>query len=578
LLPAAPALTSGIPIGTATLGAHSEAVCLPHAAYRANVAVIGTTGAGKSTFLQHLAHDAITREGVQLVVIDPDSDLVAAMVGRLPDEEKLRAVVVSFGHPERAIGVNLLDASTGCRHDQIVSSIVEAWKRFYDEAWGPRLEDLIRAACTTILKANQARPRDRQLTLLDIKPLLQISSFRRQVVAEADDIRLTTYWRDDYMGMPRTERLTAIKPVLTRINRFLQHDAAHAIVGQSASTIDLPRLLESGAPLFIDAAAQTIGKETAALLDAVLINIINDAVCERRSHARQVLIIVGEFQHAPGLWDEYLPRIRKRRGSYVLTSQGLATIDAVRPDLHKVLIGNTGTQVIFRTLDPEEATYLAGVLDNTVTPEDLQTLKLRQCYIKTSDETGPLPVVSATLPPPPPSSSGTTRLIAEACARRYGRPISEVMAARNRWMTELFFAPNDERGHNLVRADDGDVPVGGRSAATTEHSPATALGSQPMLGLPVTRARPSERTTARPSARPSASPVPSPPPSPVLSTVLTMDVDGADPLPLVTTDQRQRPQGRGTARRRRARRRAADVLPLPATTVPSEAASDVEGE
>jgi hypothetical protein len=54
------------------------------------------------------------------------------MVGRLPDEEKLRAVVVSCGHPERAIGVNLLDASTGRRHDQIVRSIVEAWQRFYD--------------------------------------------------------------------------------------------------------------------------------------------------------------------------------------------------------------------------------------------------------------------------------------------------------------------------------------------------------------------------------------------------------------------------------------------------------------
>jgi hypothetical protein len=187
-----------------------------------------------------------------------------------------------------------------------------------------------------------------------------------------------------------------------------------------------------------------------------------------------------------------------------------------------------------------------------------------------------LPVVSATLPPPPPSSSGTTRLITEACARRYGRPIREVMAARNRWMTELFFAPNDERGHNLVRADDGDAPAEGRSAATTEQSLPVALGSQPALGLPVTRTSPAERTTARPPARPSASPVPSPPPVP--STAL-MDGAGADPLPLplAPAEQRGRPPGRGTARRRRARRRAAGVRPLPGPTGPSDAASDVEG-
>src|SRR5207302_4876745 len=134
-------------------------------------------------------------------------------------------------------------------------------------------------ACATMLAANRTRLRDRQLTLLDIKPLLQIPAFRNRVVQEADDVKLAAYWRDDYLGMPRFERLTAIKPVLTRINRFLLNDAAHAIVGQPESTIAIPRLLESGAPLFVDAAAHVIGEETAALLDAVLLNIIHDAVC-----------------------------------------------------------------------------------------------------------------------------------------------------------------------------------------------------------------------------------------------------------------------------------------------------------
>jgi hypothetical protein len=393
-------------------------------------------------------------------------------------------VVVRFGHPERAVGLNLLDAHTGRNHAQITSSLIEAWKRFYEDAWGPRLEDLIRASCTTILKANRTRPRERQLTLLDIKSLLRSTSFRQQVVAEADDIRLAAYWRDDYMGMPRTERLNAIKPVETRINRFLDNDAAHAILGQPASTLDLGAILAGGAPLSIDAAARVIGTETAALLDAVLINLINDLVCERpdAASARQVLIIVDEFQHAPGLWEEYLTRIRKHRGSYVLVSQGLTMVNAVRADLHKVLIGNTGTQVVFRTLDPDEAAYLAGALEHTVTPEDLQTLKLRQCYIKTSDDAGPLPVVSATLPPPPPSSPGTAGLIAEACIGRYGRPIAAVMAARQRWMTELYHA--------------GDLAPARPTSTNAAPAVPTSMppGSQPTHGVPVTRASPMDST------------------------------------------------------------------------------------
>jgi len=535
LLPAVEALKTGTPIGTATVGAHSEPVCIPHAAHGANVVVLGATGTGKSTFLQHYARDAVERAGVQLVVVDPDSALVSDMVGWLPDHQKLRAVVVDFGHPDYAVGVNLLDAHTGRRTDQIVDSLVQAWARFYEEAWGPRLEDLIRYACATILAANHTRPRDRQLTLLDIKPLVQIGAFRDSVVREADDVRLTAYWRDDYLGMPRTERLNAIKPVLTRINRFLLNDAAHAIVGQPASTIDISRLLESGAPLFIDAAAHRIGEETAALLDAVLLNVIHDAVCERRDRDRQVLIVVDEFQHAPALWDEYLPRIRKYRGSYVLAAQGIVTVDRVQRDLHKVVIGNCGTDVVFRNPDPDEAAYLAGVLDNAIAPEDVQTLGVRQCYIKTSDAGGPLPVVSATLPPPPRSSGGTARLIAAACARRYGRPIAGVLTARDYWMTDLFYASNGERGRNADNAGgapDATKPAPARDATdagvdgTTQERDEMPVGpgSRPTLGLPVTRITARDAGRSRRTRRrnrlllpsPDASAVSDPSPQPVV--------------------------------------------------------------
>jgi len=545
LLPAAEALKTGTPIGTAIVGAHSEPVCIPHAAHGANVVVLGATGTGKSTFLQHYARDAVERAGVQLVVVDPDSALVADMVGWLPDHQKLRAVVVDFGHPAYAVGVNLLDAHTGRRTDQIIDSLVQAWARFYEEAWGPRLEDLIRYACATILAANRTRPRDRQLTLLDIKPLVQIAAFRDSIVREADDVRLAAYWRDDYLGMPRTERLNAIKPVLTRINRFLLNDAAHAIVGQPASTIDISRLLESGAPLFIDAAAHRIGEETAALLDAVLLNVIHDAVCERRDRDRQVLIVVDEFQHAPALWDEYLPRIRKYRGSYVLAAQGIATVDRVQRDLHKVVVGNCGTDVVFRNPDPDEAAYLAGVLDNAVAPEDVQTLGVRQCYIKTSDAGGPLPVVSATLPLPPRSSGGTARLIAAACARRYGRPIAGVLAARDHWMTDLYYAANEERKRdpdNAGGSPDAATPTPVREATdagideTTRERDETPVGpgSRPTLGLPVTRinardggrSRRTRRRNRLPLPSPDASSNPNPSPQPVVP------VPGAQQLPL----------------------------------------------
>jgi len=205
----------------------------------------------------------------------------------------------------------------------------------------------------------------------------------------------------------------------------------------------------------------------------------------------------------------------------VLAAQGIATIDRVQRDLHKVVIGNCGTDVVFRNPDPDEATYLAGVLDNAIAPEDVQTLGLRQCYIKTSDADGPLPVVSATLPPPPRSSGGTARLIATACARRYGRPIADVLAARDHWMTDLFYASNGERGRNADNASGAPAatnPAPARDATDAgvdetiqerDEIP-VGQGSRPTLGLPVTRINARDGGRSRRTRRRNRLPLPSP--------------------------------------------------------------------
>jgi len=121
LLPSSEAFSSGVPIGVATAGTHTETVHLPAAIHQGNTVVLGATGAGKSTFAQHLVHHAVADDDVQVVVIDLDADLVQDIVGWLPDAQKLRAVVIDVGHPTLAPGLNLLDAHTG-RDDDLLPS------------------------------------------------------------------------------------------------------------------------------------------------------------------------------------------------------------------------------------------------------------------------------------------------------------------------------------------------------------------------------------------------------------------------------------------------------------------------
>jgi len=87
-----------------------------------------TASVKKSSLAQHLVHHAVAADDMQVVVIDPDADVVNDIVGWLPDAQKLRAVVVDVGHPTLAPGLNLLDARTGRDDDQVVGAIVEAWQ------------------------------------------------------------------------------------------------------------------------------------------------------------------------------------------------------------------------------------------------------------------------------------------------------------------------------------------------------------------------------------------------------------------------------------------------------------------
>lgn len=536
LLPDDPAWRDGIPIGTTTLGDHAEPVCLPRPAKRSNIAIIGATGTGKSTILQHLAQGVYRDRDVQLIVVDPDSDLVADLVGALPEEEQRRAVVIDFGHPTLKVGVNLLDGHTARHPDQLISSLVEAWKRYYEEAWGSRLENIIRAGCATIIKANQTRRPDDQLTLLDLKYLLQSRAVRTRIVEEADDISLRHYWAVDYAEMPPTERLNAIKPVLSRLDRFIMNEAAHAIVGQSRTTVDLAGLVRAGVPVFFDAAASVVGKETAALLETVLVNTLNDLICERADPTRQVMVVVEEFADAAALWDQYLPRVRKEHGCYVLTAQGRGTVERAQRGLSAIVLQNTDTHVFFRAPEPTEARDAAGMLKNRVTPEDLQRLGLRECYVQSTDGVRPLEPIFTALYPPPHTSRAASRQIAEASARRYGQPVAEVMARRQRWMEGMFATVSaervrrpraDRRGENGGNSGDGQTAArqqkeqearrereerekreereraAQRAAeAVAEGRPPVAGGPQPGLSVvrgsgPAEVGRPSRRAKAR---------------------------------------------------------------------------------
>ena len=95
------------------------------------------------------------------VVIDPHGDLVLDILDRLPATVADRVVLFDPDQPNPP-ALNPLD---GDDHDLVVDNLVSIFGSIFAKAWGPRMDDVMRVACLTLLKhAN--------VTLQHIPPLL----------------------------------------------------------------------------------------------------------------------------------------------------------------------------------------------------------------------------------------------------------------------------------------------------------------------------------------------------------------------------------------------------------------------
>ena len=460
-------------------------VCLPYSAVeKGHMIILGSTGGGKSTFIERLIYalKVLERHGTQVILFDPHSDLVRNILGWFPFKGGPPPIVLTFADPDVAFGFNPLDVTMGRPDERVVGNLVTAFQRLFEGAWGGRMEDAFRYAVETLLEANHrivdtGGDTHTQYTILDISDLLELKSFRQDILRKRiRSYELLKYWRNEFDSMSPQMHEAQIKPVITKIGKIRSIRATRRVFGQRTSSIVPRQLIDSGASIFVDSNEWALSAEGATLLDSVLINEFCDAISERPKGAPDSILIVDEFQHAAAKWKENFRNIRKRNGRIVVASQSLGGIEEVEEGLKANVINNvaSGTRVVFPTGDPDDNAYLAKVLDEAVTPTDIQNLSTHECYIKTVDGREKLPVVSVLVPLPPPSTEGSAAFLRRASLRRYAVPGTVVDRARQAWNRRLYFASQDEIDNN---ADYHDAQLNAEMLETINQSVAAALAA-----------------------------------------------------------------------------------------------------
>ena len=402
---------TGRPLGIADAGpARPLAVSVPDA--RQHLHVLGATGAGKSTALAQLIL-ADAQAGRGAVVIDPKGDLVDWILQRLEHEPR-PLVVIDPERSQRPIGLNVLQGSD----PQLAAEhLVGTFRRMYEQFWGPRTDDILRACVLTLA-------RDPRLTLAEIPTCLSNTAWRAPLTAglSKDDPVLAGFWRW-YDELSEASRVQAIGPLLNKLRAFLLRRTVRSIVGQEQTTFPLTGVLEGGM-LLARVPKGTLGEDTSRLLGGLLVaRVWQEALRRSRlpeDQRRDCCLYVDEVHNylaLPHSFEDLLAEARGYRLSLCLAHQNLTQLPRAMAD---ALSANARTKLIFNC-SPEDA----RALERHVTPElqahDLANLARHQAACRTLTDGESLPAFTLTTQALPAGDETRAVLLRARAEQGFGR-------------------------------------------------------------------------------------------------------------------------------------------------------------
>lgn len=337
--------------------------------------VIGQTGTGKSTLLSSLARqDLMAGRGV--CFIDPHGDVVDQLAHFVAATGRTDVTYWNAPDPASPYGYNPL---RHVRKDKIplaVSGVLEAMRKLWSDAWGVRMEHILRNALYALFER-------RGSTLADVLRLLGEEAFRKEVARGISNEPVRDFWLKEFSRYSFGYRSDGIAPVQNKIGAFLADPMLRRILTEPQEDLHIRRIMDQGGALLVNLAKGRIGEDSANLLGSLLVSTIGLAAFSRAdapaSSRPPFALFLDEFQNFTTLSIATMAaELRKYGVSLALANQHL---DQLEPEVRHAVLGNSGTLIAFR-VGAEDAVHLAKEFAPVFGAEDLTTLPNYHMYLK----------------------------------------------------------------------------------------------------------------------------------------------------------------------------------------------------
>lgn len=336
---------------------------------------VGQTGVGKSTLLEQLAlQDA--QSGMGFAVIDPHGDLVDRIRARIPSHAKARLVYLDATDPAQPYGYNPLRRVRTDKIPLAASGLMEAFHKLWPDAWGVRMEHVLRNSLYALLEHDGS-------TLPDILRLYSDKAFRRGVVAQVQNPVVRAFWKSEFANYPPRYAAEALAPVQNKLGALLADPMLYRLLVNPKEDLHFRRIMDDGGILLVNLAKGRIGSDSAQTLGSLLVSTLGLAGLSRAEAApetrRPFFVYVDEFQSFTTLsFANMLTELRKVGVGLILAHQHLHQLE---PDVRHAVLGNAGSLISFR-VGVEDAALLAREFAPRFEAYDLINLPNRSFYIR----------------------------------------------------------------------------------------------------------------------------------------------------------------------------------------------------
>lgn len=350
---------------------------------------IGKTGTGKSTLLETMIVQDIA-SGRGLCLVDPHGDLVERVAASLPSARSADLTYLNLPLDDQPFGYNPLHKVHPSHIPLAASGLIEAFKKHWEDAWGVRMEHVLRNAIYALLEQDHA-------TLPDILRILRDKKYRQEIVGRLKNEQVRDFWQFEFEQYSFRYRADAVAPVQNKIGALLADPKLRRLFAEPLRPLRFRRLMDQQQILLVNLARGQVGDDTAALLGSLLVTTIGLAAFSRSNQPEvdriPFYLYLDEFQNfTTASVATMISELRKYKVGLVLANQNLGQLSE---NVRNAVLGNVGTLISFR-VGPHDAALLAREFADRFTSIDLMSLPNHHIYLRMMIDGAPSKPFSAT--------------------------------------------------------------------------------------------------------------------------------------------------------------------------------------